>query len=360
MHLALAARRALLRLADRVVPAQAAMVFRIGGIGQTAALRAAARLRVADHLDRTAMTSAELARLTDSDPDALHRVMRALVTEGVFALDRDGRFKHNRLSLALRSGVTGSVRDFADYFGSDSNVSAWSGLEETLHDGSHAFEREHGMTVWAWFDEHTDERDVFAGAMGSLTELYAPAVAASAPFAGLTRLCDVGAGRGTLLAEILRRHPHTQGAWIDNHGVQDPARAYLLAEGVLARVELYPGSFFEGVPEGCDAYLLKNVLHDWDDATCLKILATVRRAAPVGARVLIVEALVEAHTTTDMGPLSDLQMMISTPGGRERGAEELRSLLERSGFELADVVHTASPMSVVVARAVLEPHHARP
>ena len=353
--LVLGLRRFLLRAADALVPPQLALFDRIVGLGATQLIRAAARLRLPDLLEEGPRTAAELAAMAEMagvDPDALHRTLRGLVAVGLFTLGEDGRFRNNRLSRTLRSGTPGSLRNYALYFGSKSHVEAWADFDRTLESGGNAFERVHGATVWDWFDAHPDERATFAGAMGELTELYASAVATAYPFASVRRLCDVGGGRGTLLAEILLRHPHLSGVLLDGPGVLDNARTYLAAHGVLDRVELVAGSFFEGVPAGSDAYLLKNVLHDWDDGRCRTILGNCRKAMVTGTRLLVVETVVEADSVHDLGPLSDLQMMVVCAGGRERSRAEFDRLFAECGFRLERVIATASPMSLIAGVAV--------
>jgi O-methyltransferase len=350
--LALGLRRLLTRVADSLVPPQVPLFERIIGTGATQLIRAAARLRLADLLTERPQTAAELAAATGAAPDALHRTLRGLVAIGLFRLGRDGRFRNNRLSGALRSGTPGSLRNYALYFGSAANVGAWADFETTLATGGNAFARVHGATIWDWFDAHPEEGAIFAGAMGELTELYAATIAATYPWNGLRRLCDVGGGCGTLLAEILLRQPRLTGVLFESAGVLAAARAFLAERGVAGRVELVAGSFFAGVPAGCDAYLLKNVLHDWDDDRCREILGACRRAMREGALLLIIETVVEADSVHDLGPLSDLQMMVVCAGGRERGAAELARLFAESGFRLARVLPTASPMSIIEGVAV--------
>jgi hypothetical protein len=351
--LVLALRRLLLRAADALVPPQLALFDRIVGLGFTQVIHAAARLRLADLLEERPRTAADLAAATEVDPDALHRTLRGLVAVGLFALGPDGRFRNNRLSRTLRTGAPGSLRNYALYFGSASNVQAWADFDRTLKNGGNAFERVHGATIWDWFDAHPDERETFAGAMGELTELYASAIASAYPFADVKQLCDVGGGRGTLLAEILLRHPHLQSVLLEGAGVLvGAAQPYLAARGLLDRVERVAGNFFAAIPNGCDAYLLKNVLHDWDDERCRVILRNCRQAMALGTRLLVVETVVEADTVRDLGPLSDLQMMVVCAGGRERSRSELSRLFEECGFRLETVIETASPMSVIEGVAV--------
>ena len=348
---ALKLRRLFLALADAVVPASAAMVDRAGGGGETQALRTVSRLGIADRLADGPKTAEELARETGSDADALHRTLRALAAAGVFRLDPQGRFSNNRLSNALRSDRA-AVGPVAEYFGSEATVAAWADLPRTVATGENAFPRVHGDSIWRWFDRHPEDLATFAAAMGAVTEMYAPAVASHPVFGRISRLADLGGGRGTMLAAILTRHPRLRGVLLDAPGVLDQARPYLESRGVLDRTELVPGDFFAGAPSGCDGYLLKQVLHDWDDERCLIILSACRRAAAPGAKLLIVESIVERNDGRGFGAKVDLHMLVACDGGRERGREEFRRLLAASGFELSGVHSTASPVWILEATAV--------
>jgi O-methyltransferase domain len=344
---ALALRRRLLALADAVVPPHLVLFERGAGVAATQLLRAAARLRLADRLEAGPRTADELAAEAGVDPDALFRCLRALAALGVFALRRDGRFAANRLSRAMRSGDRGTMRDFLEYLGSRSHLDAWADLDRTLADGRSAFERVHGRSFWRWLAEHPDEERTFAATMVHLTELDAPAIAAVYPFGELGRVCDVAGGRGALLAEILRRHPRVRGVLLDAPHVVAGAPAFLADRGVASRVECVGGSFFDAVPAACDGYVLKDVLHDWSDATCLEILATCRRAARPGARILVTEMLVERLDATSPGALADVQMMVVCDEGRQRSAAEHQALLARAGFAPARVFPLDGPSAIV-------------
>ena len=248
----------------------------------------------------------------------------------------------------MRSGRgVGSFRDFADYFGSASNVGAWADFDRTLESGKNAFERVHGMSVWDWFDRHPEELRVFATAMAAMTQVDAPGVARAYPFGEVRRVCDVAGSRGMLLAEVLARHKHLRGVLFDNAGVIAGAPPLLGARGVQDRVELSSGSFFDKVPEGCDAYLLKNVLHDWDDERSVTILQNCRRAMQPGSRLLVVELVVERHAARGIGPMSDVQMMMVCNEGRERSRADFARLFERAGFAFKRVLPTQTLMSIV-------------
>lgn len=349
---ALAARAALLRAADALVPPSYALLDRGAGVLRTQLLHVAASLRLADLLADGPLDAAALARRTSSDPDALFRVLRALASDGIFALGADGRFRNNRLSLALRADGPASARDLLEYLGSRANLRAFAEIDGTVATGRNAFERANGVHVWEWLARHPEEGRRFAAGMSRGTELDAPAIAAGYGFDRFRRICDLAGGHGTLLAEILRRHRGPSGVLVDAEYVLADARTYLASLGLAGRVELVEGDLFGPIPAGADAYVLKDVLHDWDDAACGRILDGCRRAMRPGARLLAVEILVEPTSTEPPGPLVDVLMMLLCREGRQRGAAELTRLLERAGLRLERVVRLASPFSLVEGVAV--------
>jgi hypothetical protein len=342
----MALRRSLLALADAIVPPEVALFDRTVGIVFTQLVGAAARHRIADLLAERPLPADAIAEQIGTSADATHRMLRGLAALGVFALRADGCFENTRLSDALREGRLLRTRDWAEYFASRSNCEAWLGLEHALKSGKSAFEHVHGQSVWTYFEHHPDERETFARAMMGVTLSDASVVATLFPWREVKRVCDVGGGRGTLLSELLVRHPQLEGVLCDAEGVLASARVLLEQRGVLARVRLEPANFFERVPTGCDAYLLKNILHDWDNERCLIILQTVRRAMTRGARVLLVELLLERNESAGLTPLIDLHMMVACDAGRERSAGELTALLERSGFRRGRVFD-GTPQSAV-------------
>lgn len=346
---ALRLRGALHRAVDRMFPAELAVFDRAFGIAQTQLLGAVVGAGVADALGDAPEPAETLAARTGVHADTLHRAMRALAATGVFTLSRDGRFGHNRLSRALQGGRPSRAREQLLYLTSASNVAAWVDLARTLRDGLSAFERVHGETVWRWFARHPDEQENFAQTMMGFSLVDAPVIAGLYPFREVTRVCDVGGGRGTLLSELLLRHPHLRGVLCDDAGVVESARALLTKRGVIDRVEMSPGSFFDGVPGGCDAYVLKNVLHDWHDAACAKVLAAVRASMPPSARLLVCEMLVARNGLDPLGALSDIQMLVVSSEGRERSEGEYRALLVGAGFAVTRVFEHPK-VSVIEAR----------
>jgi hypothetical protein len=305
------------------------------------------RHNIPDLLADGPLSAAELAARTGLDADALHRFLRGLACIGVFTMDSAGRVANNRYSSALRDDRLEHFREHCIYFSSESNLRSWSDIEATARTGKNAFERLHGMSVWDWFEHHPDERETFARMMMGGTIAVAPTVAAIYPWREIERVCDVGGGRGTLISELLVRHPHLQGVLCDAAGVLDSARVLLEKRGVLARVQLVPGSFFDHVPGGADAYVLKNILHDWDDARSLHILGVVRRAMQKGQRLVIAENITEHNDAENFGALSDVHMMTVCSDGRERSRAEYERLLGKSGF-VAGRVNCDSPLINVI------------
>ncbi len=286
---------------------------------------------VPDLLGEAPLGAAELAERAGLDRDALFRTLRGSAAKGFFRLLRDGRFEHTARSRALRSGHPSGSREFLLYFCSGSNLGAWGRFDHALRTGGSPFEKVHDVGVWEWFDRHPDERETFARAMMGLSAADAPVIAKLYPFQKMKKVCDVGGGRGTLLSELLLRHPHLEGVLYERPNVLPSAKVLLEARGVLNRVELIAGDFFERVPCGADGYLLSNILHDWDDAQCMRILRNVR-AASQASRVLIIETLLDPMSRNPVGIAKDLQMMVACAGGRERSATEFGALIHASGL----------------------------
>jgi hypothetical protein len=330
-------RRTLFGLAKALGPAELCVVEDATAAVLLHVLAALIRSGVPEALAARPLTAEDLAQQTGLNPDAVFRTLRCAALHGYFRLRQDGHFEHSARSRALLGGRPSRIRELLLYFGSGSNQAAWAHFGHALQTGRSPFEHVHGVSVWEWFEGRADEREMFADAMLGLSVGDAPVIARLYPFGEVQSLCDIGGGRGTLLSELLVRYPHLQGVLYESPHVLESARPLLAARGVLERVQLTPGSFFESIPGGAQAYLLKNILHDWDDERCVAILRNVRAAMSPGARLLIAEALVERHSRNAMGVATDLQMMVACSGGRERGLSDFEALLGQAAFRLARV-----------------------
>jgi hypothetical protein len=347
-----ALRNFLLRVVRRMVPARVAMFDMFTGVWHTQMIYAAARLAIADTLASGPKTASEIAAACDADADAVGRLMRALTSVGVFARRSDGRFELNRLGLTLQSGRSDSMRDIVMFLGSRHSMLGWAHFVDAIRSGKNGFELAHGKPVFDYLAEHPEDDAIFNGGMVCMTELDAPALVRGFDYSKFRTLCDVGGGRGLLLAAILSENPALEGVLFDVARVIEKAPAVFDAWGVASRATAVAGSFFEDVPRRCDAYILKEILHDWDDARCLTILEACRRAMKRGAALLVMEMIVVDDDEPHPGKLLDMEMLDTTMEGRQRNAEELARLFERSGFRLVRVVELPSPTSIVEAIAV--------
>jgi SAM-dependent methyltransferase len=314
------------------------------------ALYVAARLGIADLLKDGARGSEELARATGADARALHRLLRALASLGVFGEDADGRFAPSELGALLRSDVPGSLRAAAIFFGDERNWDAWGKLERSVMSG----EPVRGPRgTQAFLEESARDAEgaaLFNAAMTSLTSAFDAAVTAAYDFSRLGTLVDVGGGQGALISSILAANPHLRGILFDIPPVIESARGRIGEAGLAGRCELVAGDFFASVPAGGDAYVLKWVIHDWDDEHSIAILRSCRRAMARDGRLLLVERVVperiDQSADTQGIVLGDLNMLLWT-GGRERTAAEYRALLTSAGFTLARIVPTATQLSII-------------
>jgi hypothetical protein len=290
------------------------------GAMMTRALAIAADLGVSESLADGPQPVAELARGAGVDPDALHRVLRALASDGVFAEDEPGIFCNTDASNMLRDE---GWPEFAHLFGGVF-YEAVAPLDQAVANGAPTFAEVFGAEFWPWLAEHADERSRFDRAMGAGRAGPAERLAALDWRDGEV-VVDIGGGNGTLLVELLRRRPELCGIVFD---LPETDRD----EAVLGdRIEFVEGSFFEGVPRG-DTYVMSGILHDWDDERAGAILSTIRTAAPVGARVLVTESVVAPGNEPNGAKWLDLLMLVLA-GGRERTEPEWRRLLERAGLE---------------------------
>jgi len=308
----------------------------------------AAELNIADKLQTGAKNVDELAAETDSHAPSLFRLLRLLTSLGIFSRDSENRFSLTPLSECLLSDRPDSLRDFAVMMGHKGH---WRVYEETLYSiqtGKMASEKVYQMPIWEYFAQNEEVARVFDSAMASFTSGIAPAIAASYDFSKFATLADIGGGHGILLAEILNAHPNLNGILFDQPYVVEGAKGKLEGKGVADRCEFIGGNFFEAVPKGCDAYLMKHIIHDWDDELASKLLTNCRNAMEVGATLLLIEMVVDESDEPSFAKILDIEMLLM-PGGKERTELEYSELFENCGFKLLKVHQTPSPMNIIEA-----------
>ncbi len=320
----------------------------LGGYRVSQAIHVAAVLGIADVLEEQPLDEVQLAKATDADGAALGRLMRALSAVGVFTENDDGRFANNELSLGLVTDTPGSVRAHAIFVGSEYHWNTWSSLIHSARTGAGAFEVLYGTDPWTYRAERPEESAVFDAAMKSITEGLVEAVAASYDFEQVETAVDVGGGNGTLLMGLLTAEPHMTGTVFDLPHVIDAARDAIAASPVQHRLRLAAGSMFEEVPSGADCYLLKSVIHDWDDDQAVAILASCRDAMTNRSVLLMVERLLEGPNRGAEAKLMDLTMLVML-GGRERTEDGYAQLCRRAGLRLTRTLPVQNAWCVLEA-----------
>lgn len=304
-----------------------------------------AELGIAELLKDGPREADQLAKSVGASADALYRVMRALASVGIFSEVRDRCFQLTPLADCLRTGVPGSMRSFARAVTADHFWRTWQDLLYSVRTGRPAYDHVHGMGVFDYFSRNPDTGQVFDEAMTNFSATEIPAITAGYDFSGLRKLVDVGGGHGSLLCAILKVNLTLKGVLVDMPTVIEGARNTIAAEALAGRCEVVGEDIFQSVPSGGDAYMMKHIIHDWDDERAIQILKNCRSAMTGEGRVLIIETVIQPGNQPDFFKLLDVAML--TISGRERSAEEFRSLLERAGFHLRRVVPTQSPVSVV-------------
>ena len=233
---------------------------------------------------------------------------------------------------------------------SKAHQNAWADLAATLRNGEPAFRRQNGMSFFAWFDAHPSEGRAFAAGLSGLTLSEASAIAAAYRFPRTGVVCDIAGGTGALLGEVMRRTPQARGILVEAPLVLAEAARYLGALGLAERVDLRPGDLFGELRATADVYLLKWILHDWNDADCVRLLGNIAAAMPTGAKLLVIEGVQERSTAHARFSPIDLQMLIVTDGGRERSIPEMQGLMTKAGLRPTSVRRTPADLALLEAK----------
>lgn len=337
------------------MPAHVALMQMITARWISQAIAAAANLDLADHLAHGPRTVADLASATQAHAPSLYRLLRALASVGIFAevggtTETEAaarRFSMTPLAEPLRSDSPFPMKGAALLFDEEWRTRAWSDLHRSVQTGETAFNRVFGEGLFEYMEKHPKVLDIFHQGMKSFTALSKDAVTDAYDFSEIKTLLDVGGGNGNLLAGILKANPKMRGILYDGESVVATAKPILDAAGVTGRCTVIAGDFFEKVPPGADACILKHIIHDWDDERSVAILTNCRRALPAHGKVLVVDAVIAQGNEPSLGKLLDLEMLVMAPGGRERSEPEFRKLFATVGLRLNRVIPTASPVAIL-------------
>ena len=319
-----------------------------GYIASTA-LYAALTLNIADHLAPGPKTTAELAKASGANEDPMYRVLRLLASLGIFEEIAPRTFALSPAAELLRKDVPGSLRGMAIFLPDPFHYKVYSEIMHSMTTGTPAGDKAVGMPVFEYFAKHPEYSQVFNDAMTSMSAPAAGAAIEAYDFSTIGMLVDVAGGHGEVLMSILKACPKVRGILADLGHVVDGAKPRIARAGLADRMQAVACDFFKAVPEGGDAYIMKNIIHDWDDERASVILKNIATAMGVKqGKVILLESVIAAGGTPDFGKFLDIEMLM-LPGGRERTADEFRALFARSGFEMTKVVPTTSPLSVVEA-----------
>lgn len=341
-------RDGLLRLHRSMVPGNIALLEQITGSWTTQILYAAAQLGIPDELASGPRHANEVAQRTGADPDAVYRLMRALASKGVLRHRSDGKFALTPMGEALRADTPGSMRDMVLFIGHPAHWEDWGNFLDSVRTGETAVLKLRGKSFFDYLDTDAELAAAFNNAMSAMSDLATEPVLAAYDFTGFRRIVDVGGGHGRLLATILGGAPDAHGVLYDLPSVVDGAGPTLDTAGVADRCTVADGSFLESVPEGGDAYVMKSIIHDWDEDSALGILRNVRTAIAPHGKLLLLEMVLPERVSSQFSVVLDLEMLV-TVGGRERTRAEYANLLGRAGFRLNRIVDTVTPMSIIEA-----------
>lgn len=322
----------------------------IAGAALSEAICSIAELGIADHIEAGVPQSVErLANASGAHERSLYRVLRYLASNGIFRETGNREFDHTPLSAVLRTDVPGSFRAAARMFYLMRR--AWPELHHSLLTGRPAFQQAYGEPMFDYIGKHPELPAVFDAGMTAFHGYETQAMLDAYDFNGIETLADVGGGNGSVISAVLCRYPKMKGILFDVGHVVARTRERLRTEGLADRCSVVEGSFFESVPKGADAYLLRHIIHDWTDEQSVQILKNVRKAMPGNGRVLIVEFAVPSGNQPALGKAADMIMLVYT-GGLERTEKEYGELFERAGVRLSKVTPTKSAVCIVEGRPV--------
>jgi precorrin-6B methylase 2 len=333
----------------------AALQGLINGFMASQVVQVAANLGIADLLADGAKTAETLASEVEAHAPSLHRLLRALASLGVLEEIAPARFALTAMGAQLRTAIPGSLRNRALLFCGDRSWRSWGELLHSVRTGESQMQHLYGMGSFEYLAEHPQQAEIFNEAMAEGTRLVSRALVAACDFSRFHTLVDVGGGNGTLIAAILAAAPKLRGIVFDRPSGNAGAPRQLKGAGVAERCEVVAGDFFRAVPPGADAYILKSIIHDWDDERSTAILKNCRKAISAGGKLLLVERVmpvrVEASQSHRQMAMVDIHMLVLA-GGRERTEAEYQALFAAAGFELARIVPLPETAGTSLVEAV--------
>jgi O-methyltransferase domain/Dimerisation domain len=334
------------------MPPQIMMLQMINAYRLSQNISVAAQLGIADLLADKPKGVIELAEKTATHPQSLYRLLRTLASFGIFAELEEQQFRLTPRAALLQSDVPGSLRGYAMVIGTKWHWQMWKDILYSVKTGDSAFEHFQGMGFEDYYQQHPEVAETFDAAMKGALSLSDRAILAGYDFSGFHKVIDIatgGQGDGELIASILEQNNTATGVHFDAPSRLERAKAAVENKLVGDRCEFIGGDFLVSVPSGGDAYIVKNLIHDYSDAKAGKILDNLHQAIDKNGKLLVAEMIVPPGNEPSLAKILDVEALIMTPGATERTAEEYSQLLAKSGFEVTRIVPTKSPMSIIEA-----------
>ncbi len=330
----------------RFVPPSMAVFEKAQGFWIAKAISVACELNLSEIVAKNEKSVEEIAGASKTDTSALYRLMRALASEGIFEEIRPKVFKNNKFSNALRE-QPGNLKNMIIHQLNETNWDVVNQLKYSVTSGTNAAQKLLGTDIFTHLQNTPEKNELYNKAMSETSRLSSAAIVSAYSFNGIGTLADIGGGEGMLLCTILQKNQSVKGLLFDLSHVVKTAGNMVQRFGVEDRVKIVPGDFFETTLPKANAYLLKNILHAFDDEACIGLLQSISNEMKGKGKILVIETVISEDNKAGFGKLFDLQMLIVTENGKERTAREFRNIFEFAGFKLTRVVKTVSPFNII-------------
>lgn len=333
-------------LSKRMVPPSIWMTSHLENFWIAKGLATALELNIAEHIKEGKSTLDQLAQVTQSNTDALFRLMRMLCAHEIFRLSRKGIYRLTRYSKVMLEG-NGSVKYLLLSHLGKLHFDLFSEMDYTLKTGINASQKLFNKDIFSHVQDSPGEHELFIRGMSDTSELLAPVLLSSYNFSPYNHIIDIGGGHGSLLCHILTKHHGLKATLFDSKHIVEKAAANIESYGLKGRIEIMDGNFFQEVPGSGNLYILKNIIHDWDDENSILILKNIHKVMSAGSKLLIIETIITTGNKYSYGKMIDILMLLGTQDGRERTLNEFRCIFEKSGFAINKIVPTVSPFSLI-------------
>lgn len=334
------------KLSKHLVPPSMWMMNHIENFWLAKGLSTALELNIAEHINKGKNTLNDLAEVTQTNPDALYRLMRMLCAHDIFTQLKNktyGLTPYSRVLLEGKDSVKYMLLSHLDKIHFD----LFSEMDYTLKTGTNAAQKLFQKDIFSHIQETPDQQELFIKGMSDTSELLAPVLLSSYNFSHFNYIIDIGGGHGSLLCNILIKHKQLKATLFDSKQVLERAMPLIESFNLKDRINIIEGDFFQEVPEGADLYILKNILHDWDDENSILILRNIHKAMSAGSKLLIIECIIKNDNKYSYGKMLDILMLLGTQNGRERTVEEFQNIFKKSGFTINKVIPTIAPLSLI-------------